>query len=335
MIPSLETESISWRCSTTITCVGFSPYHFACGCKDGTVHLYAIESGSETGRWSHAGGIVSLEFSKDGKQLAIATTAKRVALYDTNHGALLHSWDQEDNIYALAFSYPWLAIGGGQEDLDGYVTLMNAASGQTTHRWTHQDAVYSVAIAPNQRSVLSGCLDTYAYLFDRDSGRMEKLWGHGGGVWSVGFSPQGERIVIGESWGTARLIDLVSSRELRRWIKEEPVWSVAFSTKGEQILVGCFDNTVSLLEVSSGREIHLWSHDSQVVNTLLSPNDQLVATGLSDRVIDLYATDSGALLKRRSSPTDIQAIAFSVDSDFLLLGGEDGGAYLLPCRRMG
>jgi WD40 repeat protein len=84
----------------------------------------------------------------------------------------------------------------------------------------HSGSVYSIAIAPDGKTALSGSWDHTLRLWDLASGReIKKFEGHSGFVSSVAFAPDGKTALSGSWDGTVRLWDLQSAN---LWL---PCWA--------------------------------------------------------------------------------------------------------------
>ncbi|MCA6605260.1 MAG: hypothetical protein IM533_12505, partial [Pseudanabaena sp. M007S1SP1A06QC] len=72
----------------------------------------------------------------------------------------------------------------------------------------HQDYVYSVAFAPDGKSLLTGSLDKTAKLWSIDGKLLQTFQGHQDSIRSVAFAPDGKSLLTGSGDKTAKLWDL-------------------------------------------------------------------------------------------------------------------------------
>ena len=72
----------------------------------------------------------------------------------------------------------------------------------------HVSHVFSVAISPDEKKVISGSDDGTVRLWDVKTGKQVMcLEGHTGGVRAVAYSPDGKRVVSGSDDTTVRIWD--------------------------------------------------------------------------------------------------------------------------------
>jgi WD40 repeat protein len=123
----------------------------------------------------------------------------------------------------------------------------------------HLDEVYSGAISPDGRYLLSGSLDTTMKLWEISTGREIRTFkGHPESVNAVAFSPDGQLALSG-SGKAVRLWDIFTGRGIRTFAGHpDTVKSASFSPDGRLVLVGC-GRTVKLWDVSTGQDLKTYT----------------------------------------------------------------------------
>ena len=112
----------------------------------------------------------------------------------------------------------------------------------------HENSVFSVAITPDGKRIVSGSDDNTVRLWDISGNPIGHLMPlHEGSVFSVAISPDGKRIVSGSYDNTVRLWD-ISGNPIGQPLRghKGSVMSVAFSPDGKMIVSGSYDGTVRL-----------------------------------------------------------------------------------------
>jgi hypothetical protein len=192
----------------------------------------------------------------------------------------------------------------------------------------HTSAVFSVAFAPNGRTLATGSLDKTVRLWESATGRHTvTLTGHTEAVTSVAFSPDGDLLAAGGTDGTVRLWEAATGRHTATLTGHTyDVESVAFSPEGCTLATGSFDKTVRLWEVATCRcTATLTGERGTVHSVVFSPDGCTLATGGFDGRVRLWEVATGrctATLDRH--PVWVRSVVFSPDGCTLATGGFDG-----------
>jgi WD40 repeat protein len=113
-----------------------------------------------------------------------------------------------------------------------------------------RDNVYSVAISPDSRRVVSGSLDGTVREWDVAGHRQigASMIGHAGTVRVVAFSPDGHYIASGGEDGTVRIwnADTQLAVGAPLSVNSQTVYAVAFSADGSKMAFGGTDDQVHL-----------------------------------------------------------------------------------------
>jgi uncharacterized caspase-like protein len=222
----------------------------------------------------------------------------------------------------------------------------------------HTREVYSVAISPDGRFVLSGSCDVLDQvllvfpdcqkgslkLWDLSTGReLRSFTGHTGKVKSVAFSPDGRFAFSGSTDKTLKMWDIASGRELRSFTGHEyAVDALAISRDGRFAIVGS-GYTLKLWDIASGRE--LWSFEREdilgrrpsgggIESVAISPDGRAVLAGYGDSKLMLWDIDSGRWIRTfEGQPSTVSSVAFSPDGLFALSGSSDATLKLWDVTR--
>lgn len=196
----------------------------------------------------------------------------------------------------------------------------------------HSLDVRSVAISPDNQTLVSGSFDTTIKVWDFNSGELlhtlkehlkaEEL------VSAVAIADDGKILVSGSNsyGGTIKVWNLQTGELLYSLPKNiEGVTSVAISPDGKTLASGSEDTTVKLWDLTSGTlQATLFGHTGTVRSVAFSPDGTLLASGSEDSTIKLWNRNDGSLLATLSGHAGIvYTIAFSPDGNTLASGSGD------------
>ncbi|SIO59279.1 WD40 repeat [Singulisphaera sp. GP187] len=201
--------------------------------------------------------------------------------------------------------------------------------------FVHPDAVWSVALSPDGRTLLTGSsvmtagkLQGEARLWNAETGEpVGASLKHGSYVNNAVFSPDGKVILTASSDRTARLWDAATCRPLGpSLVHDGSVETVAFAPDGRTFLT-VTGRSVGFWDAATQRPLRptLADQPAPVHPAIFSPDGSLVATGCEDGTARLWKTDTraplGAPLAHNSA---VNCLAFSPDGKVLATGDEDG-----------
>jgi WD40 repeat protein/predicted Ser/Thr protein kinase len=175
----------------------------------------------------HSNGVVSAEFSRDGRRILSAShdgtarlwdagTGKEMRAFAGHDGSLGPAQFSEDGRHILTFGgdtqhrYARLTPDGKSTTVstslrysDQTVRLWNAETGRQLLLLTNTSSQFAdAALSPDGRRIVTASLDGTARLWDAATGRLLHTFaGHAASVRSVRFSPDGARVVT-TSYGT-------------------------------------------------------------------------------------------------------------------------------------
>jgi roadblock/LC7 domain-containing protein len=202
--------------------------------------------------FSHAGTVVRVAFSPDGKAVLTGSADNTARLWEAATGRPLgQPLAHQGQVSAVAFSPDGKAVLTGSED--NTARLWDAATGRPLGQpMAHQGSVLAVAFSPDGKAVLTGSRDGTARLWEAATGRpLGPPMEHQRTVRAVAFSPDGKLVLTGSVDNTARLWEAATGRPLGPTMAHQSwVSAVAFSPDGKAVLTGSDDKTARLWEVS-------------------------------------------------------------------------------------
>jgi WD40 repeat protein len=292
-----QQRELSYRAN--ISQLAFSPSGelLASASWDRTARIFDAASGRELRVLrGHTAGLSAVTFSPDGRRLVTGSFDHTVRVWSTDQGQLLRTLEGHGaKVWRLAFRP---GHGGRQlasASTDKTVRLWDLQTGRQLLRLDHGAGVWSLALAPDGRRLLSGARDHELRLHDLDRlvrQRAEPLGPHQGSVNPVRITPDGQVVVSGGWDKTIRLWDVKRgqvTRELRGHVAG--IYGVDVSPDGKLIVSGGWDKdkTVRLWDLRSGRELAALSgHTGGIYAVRFSPDGKRVASAGWDETIRIW-----------------------------------------------
>ncbi len=278
---------------------------------------------------------VSVAFSPDGQQLALAGGGPGVTLYQPRTGELLGLLPgMEGPTYDLAFSAPtelgqadgrWLAAGS-----DGQVALWDMRTRTLARTVAAEGAVWQVALSADGRQ-LALASGRAVQVVDPATGAVVGGLRTDDPVLSVGFAPGA--VLRAADIGQTYSWDKTSGGSVPLSGFTEPVQGLAFLPDGT-LLSGEVD-TLRVWDVTAGVSLRAWPVAAQG-QPALSPDGRQVASGYctikdalseacQDHLVGVWDTASGNLLRSLTAHSGaVNAVAYSADGRWLASAGDDG-----------
>jgi WD40 repeat protein len=219
--------------------------------------------------------------------------------------------------------------------------VWNVKSGkQIGEDWRDGDSgVYSIALSPDWKKVVSGSEDGAVRLWDIDTCKVVKKWtGHTGTVWSVCWSRDGRRVLSGSHDGTARQWEVESGETIPEPIETGHyyVWAVVYSPDMTLIATGGLDarddneHPIKIWDAKTGKLVAtLKGHTDQVMGLAWTKDGKILISGSNDSSIRTWNTtnwkQTAVLLEHTGTVT---ALAISPNDRILASASFDKTARL-------
>jgi uncharacterized protein with WD repeat len=295
--------------------------------------LDALSGAKAIQKFVHAGDVLGLAFSPDGRLLVTGSNDHTARLWEVASGQERTRLTHDSAVWAVAFSPDGRLLASGSGN--GIVRVWDTASGELVRELSSTERqvrwVFAVAFSPDGRQLASGS-NGPVQVWDTASGelvrellsRPRERWG----VWGIAFSPDGRLLATGSGDWTTRLWDVASWQKRAEFTHRSALFDVAFSPDGRLMATGSMDGTARLWEVASGLERARLTHDSAVMSVAFSPDGRLLVTGSNDHTARLWEVASGQERTRLTRLDWVSSVAFSPDGRLLAIGSGDMTARL-------
>jgi len=196
--------------------------------------------------------------------------------------------------------------------------------------WRKQlgDAVYSVAYAPDGKTVAVGCQDRTLSLIDVDTKAVEHLRGHSDQVLAVAYSPDGALLASASVNGELRLWTPSRPRAPPRKLarRKTAVAALAFSSDGRWLASAGAGRVVVLWDVVSGQLVKtLRGHEDVVRGLVFAPDGVTLASADHAGTVRIWNTRAGTLTRTlRGAGAGFHGVSISVDGKLVAAGSHDG-----------
>ena len=310
------------------------------GSYDQTVRLWDAQTGAALGTLGHGVEVNAVAVSADGRVAMSGghDGSFRVWSLDAPQGnVVFRGGGSTATVRAVDFACDG-RVGVRAGD-DREVTLWDVATGRVLRSLRgHEQAVMSVAVAGDGRTVVSGSWDGTVRVWDAlaPAGQASlTLRGHAGQVWTVGCSRDGRTIVSAGADGAVGVWTLEGASPAAenrppvrpRWLRghDRRVIAVAVSRDGTRALSGGDDRDVVLWDVRSGAQLHRFTGGRDVIRTIaFCPDGRTAVVGGFDRRLRWLDLEARREVRGVTAHSGyVKGVAPSPDGTLLASAGDD------------
>lgn len=310
------------------------------GADDKTVRVWDVETGEELLKIETPSDVWAVAISPDGEKIMSGSIDGKVLLWDANTGEQLDDFTAKDDreghngkpLWVIAFSPDGQKALSAGEDNQIIVWDMATATAQY-HLTGHTQAIMDGRFSPDGTKIITASRDTSLILWNMETGsQIRRFNGHRSGASAADFSPDGQSIISGGWDNTLILWDAENANIVRQFYGHTGgVTRTIFSPDGQHVISSSYDNNLRLWDIQGALEVLRLSDDTAINSVVYSPDGSQFVSGAIDGHAVLWDAESGEVIRafeavldasitNRAQKDDIDALAFSPDGKYLLMG---------------
>ena len=271
--------------------------------------------------------VLSLNFSKNGKQIAFGYQDGSVQISDLEGDINTKVGIHSDGVFDVNFSFDNRFLLSASKDRSVRLWALQNALIDTSYG--HTDNIWAVSYRPDGKIFASASVDKNIRLWNADGTLKQELSGHSGTVYSAVYSADGTKLVSASRDGSARI-----------WDSEIGMLLNTLNDHGSQLIYAAFSpDQKTFATVGFDNKIKLWQwndtdnpkllkvlegHTGEIWSIAFSPDSQSLASTSNDETVRIWDVNSGQNLHTTNAHKNGGlAIAYSPNGKQLASAGKD------------
>ncbi|XP_066919285.1 transducin beta-like protein 3 isoform X2 [Clytia hemisphaerica] len=269
------------------------------------IKVINTESGSAEVLHGHTGTVLSVSISTDGNYIASCSKDNTIRIWCVNeetgkfcciavgsghtHDIGAICWSRTNSDYLITGSTDLTVKCWNLPEL-----LIKSETIKLTAKWTqklHDKDINSVAVAPNDKFIVSASQDKTAKVSKLKSGeQIGVLRGHKRGIWCVRFSPIDKCIVTASADSTIKLWALNNFTCVKTFEgHNNSVLKVEFLSKGMQLLSTGSDGLLKIWDIKNNECLTtIDGHEEKTWALAIKKTEDFMVTGGEDSTIKIW-----------------------------------------------
>ena len=195
----------------------------------------------------------------------------------------------------------------------------------------HTNGVYTLAVTPDGKRLISGSYDYTIRIWDVEtSAPMAKpLLGHDGWVNSIAVTPDGKCLISGSEDKTIRIWDLETHNQIGNAIQghEKSVNAIAITTDGKRIVSGSDDKTIRIWDLETHSQIGnpIQGHEKPVNAIAITTDGKRIISGSDDKTIRIWNMETCMQIGKaiKGHEDCVNAVAINKNGNRIISGSDD------------
>jgi WD40 repeat protein/predicted Ser/Thr protein kinase len=287
---------------------------------------------------AHEAGVVSVDFSSDGRLVLSASDDGTARVWNAETGApktelLRHPFMlagarfTRDAKHAVTFS------GDPSQPTESRLLFFWEIGAEAKLVWQAkaEAGIRAADLDKTGERIATGSLIGQVQIWDLRSGKaMTQPMNHAGQVRSVSFSPDGSKLLTSGWDNTAVLWNATTGARLRTFTHPGWLRIAQFSRDGSMIATGADDGGARVWKAPfDGDPIYVFHHQERVYRLAFSPDGRLLASASGDRTVKLWDLTSGfPTIPPIHHEHNLRDVVFSPDGQSVATASEDRTARL-------
>lgn len=271
--------------------------------------------------------ITSIVYSADG-QLISGDREGIVRVWNPNNERV-SDWDTLPNrqkITGIAVSSDGKEIYLTDWQKESAITVYNS-NGEIKSFLKNNDEIYSLAISPNNKFLVSGNNSGELTLWTKDGQKIVNWLAHEGTINSITISSDSKLIATASNDTTAKLWTkegkLITTLSGKNIGHSDSVNSIAISPDSKTIATGSNDTTIKLWNIKGSLINTLSEHSDSVNSVAFSPDSKIIVSASSDTTIRLW-DKKGRQQTIRGHDSVVNSIVFNPDNNTFASADDKG-----------
>lgn len=230
-----------------------------------------------------------------------------------------------------------LVSGGGRND--PIIHLWQVEKGKYIGQLKgHQTRVLSMAIAPNNKTLISGGEDSLINLWDLEERKLIRTFAaHSSHVMSLAITPNAQNLISGGLDGL-KIWNLEQQLFIETLLLLKPIYSVAVHPSGTLLVTGgkngeitfwdgqpdCTETLGCFVPRQNPNQGSLKVHNDAISSLVFTPNGEYMVSGSYDRTIKIWHLPTGEIRQLGQHIGQINKLAIAPDGQTLASAGRDG-----------